>query len=234
MLIIVNKSLNFIFGEASDKIMYLDENENHEIFNNNQIIAFLSTNFINIISRVIGIIHHYQNRKKIFNNNKKSNNIKLNLFIKSLPFNIEDEIIKKILYFFNCFAFNSSDNSLLILSHSVFIELTKVPIKYCQLSFKLFYISIKNILTLDNNENSSNIIIEQRHIIKNIYNYLDKLFEDKNIKTNSLLTCLYIFLQIIDITLFNSHSSFYNDFIYKVQDILTSIDKKYNLINKYR
>ena len=233
LLIIVNKSLNFIFGETSDKILYLDENEKHEIFNNNQIIAFLSTNFINIISRVIGIIHHYQNRKKIFNNNKKTNNIKLNLFIKSLPFNIEDEIIKKILYFFNCFAFNSSDNSILILSHSLFIELTKVPIKYCQLSFKLFYLSIKNILTLDNSESSINIIIEQRHIIKKLYNYLDKLFEDKNIKQNSLLTCLYFFLQIINITLFNSHSSFYNNFIYKVQYILTSINKKYNLINKY-
>ena len=158
--------------------------------------------------------------------------MKLNLLINSLPSNVEDEIIKKILYFYTCFVFNSSDNSILILSYSIFKELTKLPKKYSQSAFKLFYICISNIMDLDN-DNNNVFILDQRHIIKRIYNYLEKLFEDTNINPNILLTCVYYFLKSIEITVFNSYSSFFNNFIYKIQYILVQIDKKYNIINKF-
>ena len=168
MLGIINNSLNIVLGESAEKFIYLEENDYQEQFNYNQIIAILSTNYLSLICRVIGIIYHYQNRINVFNNNKKTNNIKLNMFIQSLSFNIEEEITKKILYFFFWFAFGSRDNSFLILSHYFFNELIKVSIKYCHIVFKLFYICIKNVLIFninDNNEtnnkgNRTNIIIE--------------------------------------------------------------------------
>ena len=83
------------------------------------------------------------------------------------------------------------------------------------------------------NDNSNVFILDQRHIIKRLYNYLEKLFEDTNIKPNILLTCVYYFLKSIEITVFNSYSSLFNNFIYKIQYILVQIDKKYNIINKW-
>ena len=83
------------------------------------------------------------------------------------------------------------------------------------------------------NDNNNVFILDQRHIIKRIYNYLEKLFEDTNINPNILLTCVYYFLKSIEITVFNSYSSLFNNFIYKIQYILVQIDKKYNIINKF-
>ena len=229
---LANDSLNFILGEVTENDIYLDGEHAQHGFNYNQKMAILSTNYFNLVSRVIGIINHYQNRNNVLDDKKNRNNMKLKQFIKSLPLNVEDEIIKKILYFYTCFVFNSSDNSILILSYSIFTELTKLPIKYCQSAFKLFYICIKNIMGLDN-DNSNVFILDQRHIIKRLYNYLEKLFEDTNIKPNILLTCVYYFLKSIEITVFNSYSSLFNNFIYKIQYILVQIDKKYNIINKF-
>ena len=229
---LANDSLNFVIGEISENVISLEGETSQNGFNYNKKMAILSTNYFDLVSKVIGIINHYQNRNNVLNNKKKYNNMKLNLFIHSLPLNVEDEIIKKILYFYTCFVFNSSDNSILILSYSIFTELTKLPIKYCQSAFKLFYICIKNIMALDN-DNSNVFILDQRHIIKRLYNYLEKLFEITNIKPNALLTCVYYFLKSIEITIFNSYSSFFNNFIYKIQYILVQIDKKYNIINKF-
>jgi hypothetical protein len=206
---VANDSLNFVLGgEESEKVISLDGEHIRHGFNYNKKMAILSTNYFNLVSRVISIINHYQNRNNALNKKKKYEYMKLNILINSLPSNVEDEIIKKILYFYTCFVFNSSDNSILILSYSIFTELTKLPIKYCQSAFKLFYICIKNIMALDN-DNSNVFILDQRHIIKRLYNYLEKLFEITNIKPNALLTCVYYFLKSIEITIFNSYSSFF-------------------------
>ena len=233
MLDVVNNSLNNILGELIENLISLEGNEINKGFNHNQKIAIISSNYFSLISRVFDIIYQYENRNNIFNENKKKVNLKLNLFIQSLSINIKDEIIKKILYFYFCFILNSSVNSLLILSYSIFIEFTKIPDKYCQIIFKLFLTSIKNILSSDNEYNNNNFIVEITDIIKRIYNYLEKLFDDKNIKSNSLLTCVYYFLEIIQIAIFNSYSSIFPNFIYKIQYILVLIDKKYNLISKF-
>jgi len=233
MLEVANNSLNFVLGELAQKITSLDDNIENG-FNFNQKLSILCSNFFSLISRVIGIIHHYQNRNKVFNDKRFSNNIKLNVFIQILPKKIEDEIIKKILYFYSCFVYKSPDNSLLILSHTIFIELTKLPIKYCQFVFKLFLTCIKNILDLENI--NVNYVFEQRSIIKRLYNYLETILEDKSTKESILLTCIHYFLQILEIIIFNSysaHSSIYNNFIYKIQYILIVINQKYNLINKF-
>ena len=239
MLEVVNNSLNYILGESTEKVNYLNDNDIQERFNQNQIIAFLSTNYFTLISKVIGIIHLYQNRKNVLNNNKKSNNIKLNLFIQSLSLNIEDEIIKKIIYFYFCFVYNSPDNSLLIFTHSIFNELTKVPIKYSQLIFKLFYICIKNILSLNNNEDNfkekqKNIISAKTNTIKRLYHYLEEIIEEKNNNSNNLINSLYYFLQILELAVFDYYYFLSNNiFLYKVQNILINLDKKYNLVNQF-
>ena len=144
--------------------------------------------------------------------------------------NVEDEIVKKILYFYFCFTLNSSDNSFLILTHYIFNELIKLPIKYCQLIFKLFYLCLKNVLTIDN---SNIIIVEKSYIIKRLYNYLEKLIDEENIKQNTLLFCIYYILQIIEITIFNSKTFFFNNFIHKIQNMIFTINKKYNLVQKF-
>jgi len=236
MLVVVNNALNFVFGgELVKKIISLDDDMKNG-FNFSQKLTILSSNFFSLISRVIGIINHYQNRNKVFNDQRFSNNIKLNVFIQILPKKIEDEIIKKILYFYSCFIFNSPDTSLLILSHTIFIELTKLPYKYCQFVFKLFLTCTKNILDFDKENINMNCVFEQRAIIKRLFNYLEQLLEDKSIKENILLACIHYFLQILDIIIFNSfssHFSIYNNFIYKIQYILIMINQKYNLINKF-
>ena len=235
MLEVVNNSLDFVLGELAQKIISLDDDMKNG-FNFNQNMSILSSNFFSLISRVIGIIYHYQNRNKVFNDQRFSNNIKLNVFIQILPTKIEDEIIKKILYFYSCFVFKSPDNSLLILCHTIFIELTKLPIKYCQFSFKLFFTCIKNILDLNKEITDVNYVFEQREIIKRLYNYLEKILEDKSIKESIALTCIHYFLQILEIVIFNSyssHSSLYNNLINKIQYILIIINEKYNLIDKF-
>ena len=116
---LANDSLNFVIGEISENVISLEGETSQNGFNYNKKMAILSTNYFDLVSKVIGIINHYQNRNNVLNNKKKYNNMKLNLFIHSLPLNVEDEIIKKILYFYTCFVFNSSDNSILILSYSI-------------------------------------------------------------------------------------------------------------------
>ena len=236
ILKVINDSLNVVLGELSDNIIFIDDKESEKElnkgFNFNQTIAILSTDYLNIISKVIGIIFYYQDRNNALNCSKISAKNELKEFIESIPLNIVDEIIKKIIYFYYCFSFDSSDNSLLILSNSIFIQITKIPIKYCQLAFKLFYICIKNILSLDNNENGV-IFFDQSSIIKRLFNYLEKLFEEKNMKLNDFLSCIYYFLQIIEMALFNSYSTLFNNFIYKIQYILIIIGKKYELINNF-
>ena len=252
MLKIVNDSLNFVLGDSIDyidNILSYDGNEIHKEFNHNQILSIISTNYFSLISKAFNIIYHYQKRKtkieKIIEDKKKKNDesyvekenifertnfIELNKLIYYVPMNIEDEIIKKILYFYFCFTLNSSDNSFLILTHYIFNELIKLPLKYCQLVFKLFYSCFKNILSTDHN----NIITaEKSYIIKRLHKYLEKLINEKNIKQNTLLFCIYYFLQLIEITIFNSQSSLFNNFIYKIQNMIFAINKNYNLVNKY-
>ena len=254
MLKIVNDSLNFVLGDSIDyidNIFSYDENELHKEFNHNQILSIISTNYFSIISKVFNIIYHYQMRKgkieKIIEEKKKiidesyidkdstlileKNNIMdLNNLLNYIPINIEDEIIKKILYFYFCFASNSSDNSFLILTHYIFNELIKLPLKYCQLVFKLFYFCFKNVLSTEHN---SIITAEKSYIIKRLHKYLEKLINEKKIKQNTLLFCIYYFLQLIEITIFNSQSLLFNNFIYKIQNMIFSINKNYNLVTKY-
>ena len=236
ILKVINDSLNVVLGELSDNINFIDDQENEKElnkgFNFNQTIAILSTDYLNILSKVIGIIFHYQDRNNALKDSKVSTKSELDEFIEPISLNIVNEIIKKIIYFYYCFAFDSSDNSLLILSNSIFIQITKIPVKYCQLAFKLFYICIKNILSLDNNEIGV-IFFDQTSIIKRLFNYLEKLYENKNIKLNDFLSCIYYFLKIIEMALFKSYSTLFNNFIYKIQYILVIIGKKYDLINKY-
>ena len=125
MLEIINDSLNFVLKDSLefiDNILSFDGNEIQKEFNRNQKIAILSTNYYSLIGKVFNIIYHHQNRKKNYettiekyqkdidnneDNSKTNNDFGLNDFIQYIPINIEDEIIKKILYFYFCFTLNS-------------------------------------------------------------------------------------------------------------------------------
>ena len=236
MLEIINNSLNAVLEDSFD-ILKFDGNKIEKEFNQEQKIAILSSSYYSLISKAINIMCHHQNRNKMSENkfnkylngkNKIENN--LNQFINYLPNQLEDEIIKKILYFYFCFSLNSSDNSFLVLSFYIFNELIRLPFKYSQLVFKLFYLCVKNISTTEKNM----AMIDQSYIIKRLYNYLEKLMnEEKNINPNILSFCVYYYLKILEISVFYSNSLSFNIFIYKIQYIIFSIEKNYNLINKF-
>ena len=245
---VINESLNFVLKNPNKNISSFDENDIKEEFTINQKMAILRTNYYSLLCKIISLIHHHKNKmknydkmieeyKKDIENTKQSKEYKLkrksrkdlNYIKQYLPINNIDEIIKKILYFYFCFALNSSDNSYLILSYYVFNELIKVPNNYCQLIFKLFYLCVKNISTLDNNIT----MVEPSNIIKRLYNYFEKLLDDENIKQNTVLFCVYYLLQILEIIIFNSQSSFFNILVSKIQYILLMINTKFNIVNKF-
>ena len=245
---IINNSLNFVLGDSSKEIFKFDGSEVKKEFNIQENLAIITTNYYSLISKVINIISNHQNRKENFekdieeyqkdidNNTIKSDNKynesanDLNKIIQYLPLDSENEIIKKIIYFYFCFVLNSSDNSFLILSYYIFRELIKLPLTYSQLIFKLLYICIKNITNYENNT----IIIDQVNIIIRLYNYLENLINEKNnINQNTLLLCIYYFLQILDMTLFTSRPSLSNILFYKIQYILFTLAQKYKIVDKY-
>ena len=230
---VINDSLNFVLGDSVNNILKFDGSQIEKKFNLDEKNAILSTNYYTLLSKVISILNHHQNRKEIYEkrigeqNEINKANKEINNFIDYIPLNIEDEIIKKILFFYFCFISNSPDNSFLILSFYIFIEIIKLPIKYSQIIFKLFYDCIKNI------ENNI-VIVEQSYIIKRLFNYLEKLINKKSeFNPNSLLFCVYYYLQILEIIVFNLQPSSFNVFIYKIQFILSSLNQRYSIINKF-
>ena len=228
---IINNSLN----------SFLDENDIKKIetfnvegiihkFNPEQKMAIFYTNFFYLIYKIIGIINNHQKRKKECEKKEKFKN--LNDLVVDIPSSLEEEIYKKIIIFSFCFVTDSADCSFLIVSHYIFKELIKIPEKYCHLLFKLFHLCFKNIFESENNT----IKMDSSFLIKRLYNYLDELMNNKDLKNdnnNILIKCIDEFLQILEIATLNCEYSIFNIFIYKIQYLIIMVQKKYNLVQKY-
>ena len=233
ILNVINNSLNIILEKDTIKNIDLFNGDKiiHE-FNSEQKLAVFYTNFFPLIIKIISIVHNHQKRKReCEKKDKKEKNDNLNELIVNISSSLEDEIFKKILCFSFSFMNKSSDCSFLILSHYIFKGLVKLPEKYCQMLFKLFHLCFKNIFESENNT----IKIDSSFLIKRLYNYLDELMDNRDLKKNNinLIFCIGEFLHILEIATFNCEYSLFNDFIYKIQYLIMMIGKKYKIVQKY-
>ena len=221
---IINNALNNILGEKKIKnIVFINEDKINQKFNPEQKMAILSSNFLFLIYKIIGVIQYHKERKK-------ENNETLNDLIKEIPLILEEEINKKILWFSFYFVMNSEEYSFIILSHYIFKELLKLPKKYCNILFKLFRLCLRNIFDSENNT----IKIDSSFLIKRLYNYLDELINVEDIKDNNNFNfCIYEFLQILELSFLNCDYYLFDDFIYKIQYLIIIVGKNFELKQKY-
>ena len=66
---IANESLNYILGDSVDNILKFEGDEIDNGFNLDKQYAIFSTNYYSLISKVISILSHHQNRKENYENN---------------------------------------------------------------------------------------------------------------------------------------------------------------------
>ena len=89
----------------------------------------------------------------------------------------------KVLFFYQNFIYHNPENSLLVLSHYIFNDLTRIPINYGEENFLLFHTCLENI----QENNLENILNNTSHYLQNLYNYLFYLKEKKYIKIQKCL-----------------------------------------------
>ena len=227
---IINNSLNLFLNEKDiQNIETINVDDKIHKFNSEQKVAIFYSNFFYLIYKIIGIINNHQKRKKECEKKERFKN--LNDLIDTIPPSLEDIIYKKLIYFSFAFVADSADCSFLILSHYIFKELIKMPGKYCHILFKLFHLCFKNIFESENNT----IKMDSSFLIKRLYNYLEELMNNKDLKNdnNVLIKCIDEFLQILEIATLNCEYSLFNIFIYKIQYLIIMVQKKYNLVQKY-
>ena len=220
---IVNGSLNIILGEKIvNNILSFNGDDINLEFDINQKMSLFYSNYPFLLNKVINILYYYCNKDK-------ENSEYLNDINEPIPPNVEKEIIKKILYFYFSLGINSSEFSFIILSHYIFKELIKIPVKYSHILFKLFYLCFENIY--DSSKNI--IIIEPSFLLKRLYNYIEELIQSNKVNDDNLLFCIEQYLQIIILVIFNTKNSLLNPFTNKIKFLLIALAKKYNLIKKY-
>ena len=231
---IINDILNTILDEDTIKNIESFNGDNViNIFNPEQKLVIYNTNFFSLIIKIIGIMNNYHKRiSECEKKDSKDKNFNLNELIINIPSSLEEAILKKILSFSFSFVANSADFSFFILSHYIMKELVKLPEKYCLILFKLFFLCFKNIFESENHTIKS----DSSFLIKRFYNYLNELMDNRDLKKNNsieLISCIYLFLQIMEISILNSEFSLFNDFIYKIQYLIIMVGKKYQLVQKY-
>ena len=231
MLNVINDTFNSIFdSELINNIESFEEDSIQYKFNSEQKTAIYYTHFFSTTYKIIGLIANHQKRKKEYEQKAKLEGLKD--LINFIPPPLENNIIKKILFFSFCFATNSADCSFLILTHYIFKELIKIPDKYCHILFKLFHLCFKNIFE----EENVTIKIDSSFLIKRLFNYLEELMTTRELKEKNnkiLIICIDEFLHILEIATLNCEHSLFNVFLYKIQYLLTMIQKKYNLVKEY-
>ena len=137
-----------------------------------------------------------------------------------------NELSPKVFLFYKNFIYESSENSLLILSHYIFNDLTKIPINFGEENFLLFHLCLENI----SKNYIENILNNSEHYLKNLYNYLKYLYEKKYEKIND---CLLIFLKCFYLLALKIKSADYEILISLIKKILIEINILFNIATKY-
>ena len=197
-------------------------------FSEDVIISIIKSKYFFTISKIYRILEYYYEiiRDENFNNKKAT----LLVYTKENRFK-DDELINKltpkIIFFYNNFIFRSSENCLLLLSHYIFNDLTKIPIKFCTDNFILFHSCLENI---SKNNYIENILNNSEHYLNNLYNYLHYLYEKKCKKIND---CLLIFLKCFYKIALNIKTADYENLIKDIKRILIEINTLFNIAYNY-
>ena len=217
------------YDKSLDKILNGKFKERKIVgFSEDVMISILKSKYFFTISKIYRILDYYYEiiSDKNFNNKKAT----LLAYTKENRFK-DDELINKltpkIIFFYNNFIFHSSENCLLILSHYIFNDLTKIPIKFCVDNFILFHSCLENI---SKNNYIENILNNSEHYLNNLYNYLEYLYGKKCRKIND---CLLIFLKCFYIIAMNIKNADYENLVKDIKRILIEINTLFNIANNY-
>ena len=213
-----NKSLDSIFNDQ-----YKDKKIRG--FNDNLFYSILKSKYFFTISKIFRILFFFD---EIISDKTNIISMKSKQEINNIEKNLMNELTSKILFFYNNFIFQSSDNSLLVLSHYIFNDLTKMPIIFSVDNFLLFHSCLENIS--GNNKKIENIINNAEHYLKNLYYYLEYLHKKKYSEIN---ICLLIFLKCFYILSINIKSADYEIFIKIIRKILIKVNTIFNIANTY-
>ena len=176
-------------------------------FNENKIIAIYKSNYFYSLRKIFDVIN-FKNEDLYDENGIKN------------EFN---EVFKKVFIFYNNYAEFSADNSLLILSQYIFKSLTNAPIFYGKENFNLF---LKCCKLIENDK----IICFNKHIIKNLFEYLNKLYKN-NIENFD--ECLLLFFQCLESLVLKTKSLLIEITLFKIQNILKECNNNFQISNNF-
>ena len=218
-----NEELIINYKKSLDNILNSQFRDEKIIgFKEDIIISILKSKFFFTISKIYRILYYFYDVVTNEKNNKK--NIISVIYTQEKIFkenNLIDELTPKILFFYQNFIFHSSENSLLVLSHYIFNDLTKIPIKFGMDNFLLFHSCLENIAE----KNIENIINDSVPYLKNLYNYLLYLSDKKYTQIND---CLLIFLKCFYIIAMNFKTVDYEMLIRNIRQILIEVNTLFN------
>ena len=203
-------SIEICFDDVLETINNsLDIIFNNNDFNQNDLMLIVKSKYFFSLSKTFDI----KNLKaKKINENNENNEKK------------HKKIFDRIFLFFNKFVENSSDNSLLVLNEYVFKSLTNAPIFYGKNNFDLFFKCLKFI------EKNDKIISFSSHYIKNLFEYLNELNENKYDK---IKYCLFVFFKCLDSLILNTKTLNIEKTIYKTQFYIKKINAKFQIHNAF-
>ena len=182
-----------------------NENENYDNFSLELKIGILKSQIFNTIAKLFNVLTY----------EISSSNLNLKKYYSTFD---------KIFYFFFNFINDSSDNSLIILSHYIFNSLSKAPIHY---GLKLFDLILKCMSII---QNKDKILAFNKHIIKNLFNYL--LFLN-NKKYEEINKCLFLFLQCLDVFILQTLTINIENSVFKCKKILLNLNEKFKIVYKF-
>ena len=198
-------------------------------FKENILISILKSKYFFSLSKIFQILYYFEemasNQIKVAN--KKS--ITYLVYTKekiAKDNNLLKGLCPKILFFYKNFIFHCSDNSLLILSHYIFNDLTKMPINFGVDIFSLFHSCLENI----SENNIGNILNNSSHYLENLYNYLVYL---KNKKFGKIYECLLIFLKCFYILAICIKTADYESLIKVIRQKIIDINTIFNIAKNY-
>ena len=196
-------------------------------FNENMLISILRSKYFFTLSKIYRILYYFNEIIPDQNNSKVKISSMIYTHEKIFKENsLIEELTPKVLYFYKNFIYHNSENSLLVLSHYIFNDLTKMPIKFGEEIFLLFHSCLENI----SDNNIENILNNSSHYLQNLYNYLVYLNENNYKKINE---CLLIFLKCFYILTINIKTADYELLIKNIRQIIIEINELFNIAKNF-
>ena len=196
-------------------------------FNEKMLVAILKSKYFFILSKIYRILNYFS---EITSNQKNSKNKTISLIYteekKLKQRHLLNDLTPKILFFYQNFIFENSENSLLVLSHYIFNDLTKIPIRYCEENFLLFHACLQTI----SENNLENILNNTSQYLQNLYTYLIYLQEKKY---PNIYQCLLSFLKCFYVISINIKTADYDMLIKTIRQIIIQMNISFNISKNY-